>query len=213
MDAGSDRPSGVARERESMRTLIVLASLCASLGLAAFPVKADPIPLDPKAVFHPPSQVGGGGPPTSEIASLPFSFTSPTGTSPGTSSCVIAGVNDDPCDFVNVTGTNWTALYLVILPGDPSTSCSFLDIGFTNCVIDQQGSSSLPSIIDFFGGPGIPNTDAFGVSLVGWSPGTTFEFSTNAPPVITPEPQTIMLALPGVLILIIGERWRKISSL
>src|SRR5438132_991821 len=150
---------------------------------------ADIIPEDPKVVFHPPSQIGGGGPPQSQITGLLFSFLSPTGTSPGTgtgqSPCVIDGVADNVCDFLNISGQDWTQLVFTASPGADLSSCLPI-YGFTNCEVNQQGGPSSPTIFTFFGGPGIPDGVAFGFSVQGWSANTTFDVVAN-----TPEPSTL----------------------
>src|ERR1700722_1464516 len=96
--------------------LLAMAIMIPPFGLS------DPI-NDPKVVFHPPSQGGGGGPPESEITSTSFTFFSPSGTSPGTSACVIDGVDDDVCDFLNISGVDWTQLEFTVSPGGDLSSC------------------------------------------------------------------------------------------
>jgi hypothetical protein len=155
---------------------------------------ADTLLPDPKAVFHAPSQIGGGGPPESEITSTLFSFISPTGTSPGTSPCVIGGVNDDVCDFLNLSGQDWTKLVFTASPGGDLSSCQPL-VGFTNCEVNQQGGPNIPTVFTFFGGPGIPNGVAFGFSTEGWEANTRFDVVANAP-----EPAKLAFLVFGLLI-------------
>jgi hypothetical protein len=150
-----------------------------------------------------PSEIGGGGPPVSHIGGSLFSFLSSTGTSPGTSACVINGVNDSVCDFVNVSGQTWSSLVWTILPGEPLTSCQFT-IGFTNCVVNQQGDATTPSIITFFGGAGILNTQAFGVAAVGWAPNTSFSLAANVP-----EPTSFVLLMAGLAALAARRATRR----
>ena len=147
-----------------------------------------------KVVFHPPSQSGGGGPPESDITETSFTFFSPTGTSPGTSPCVIDGVDDDVCDFLNVSGVDWTVLEFTVAPGGDLTSCQPL-FGFTNCDVLQPGDSTSPSIFTFTGGTGIPDGTAFGFSVQGWATNTEFDVVAN-----TPEPSKSALLLVGLLI-------------
>jgi hypothetical protein len=154
---------------------------------------ASPVLNDPIVVFHPPSQTGGGGPPQSDITGLSFSFTSPTGTSPGTSACVIDGVDDDVCDFLNISGVTWTELEFTVSPGGDLSSCEPI-YGFSNCDVLQQGGTTSPTIFTFSGGTGIPDGVAFGFSTQGWASNADFAVTANAP-----EPAETSLLLAGLL--------------
>ena len=172
---------------------VILSAGAAKGGLVLVP------PDDPFADLGDPSENGGGGPPISHIGGLTFTFSSQTGTSPGTSPCVIAGISDSVCDFVNVSGQTWFNLVWTISPGSPFTTC-LGTLGFTNCSV-QQGDSTHPSIITFFGGPGISNAGAFGVSLVGWNAPTTVSVAANVP-----EPSSVVLSVTA-LVLIAYRAW------
>src|SRR3984885_1319253 len=174
--------------------LSVLLAVTVAMASYAF---SDTVFDDPKVVLHPPSQSGGGGPPQSEITGTIFSFISPTGTSPGTSACVIDGVDDDVCDFLNISGVDWTKLQFTVSPGGDLSSCEPL-YGFSNCDVLQQGGSGSPTIFALSGGTGIPDGTAFGLSTQGWAANAEFDVVANAT-TTTPEPRTATL-LAGVLI-------------
>lgn len=149
---------------------------------------------DPRVVVRPASTPGGGGPPQSQIGDLEFVFTSPSGTSPGDSDCIIDGVPNPVCDFLNVSGQDWRTLEFSMSPGAQFlNTCLFFDVGFTRCEITQIGDATTPSIFTFSGGEGIPNGTAFSVALEGWEPNTTFHVRANVP-----EPATITLLLTGL---------------
>src|ERR1019366_5829741 len=107
--------------------VVSLASLSAALALSVWGGVIDLPPGDPQVADLLPSEPGGGGPPESHIGGLSFSFISPSGSSPGNSACVIAGVNDAVCDFVNVSGQTWSTLTFTISPGALLTSCVFFN--------------------------------------------------------------------------------------
>jgi hypothetical protein len=174
-------------------------------------------PGDPQVADLLPSEPGGGGPPASHIGGLTFSFTSATGTSPGLSPCVIAGISDSVCDFVNVSGQAWETLTITVTPGHSLTACAPISVFYSACVPTQQGDSSTPSILSFSGTPGIGDAEAFSLAVVGWDPGTRFAVSANgAPPPseASPEPGTWLLLLGGLVGLGLagGARWRHFSQ-
>ena len=170
-----------------------MAALTIALTVIPFAF-ADPIVTDPKTVLHPPSQTGGGGPPQSDITGTAFSFISPTGTSPGPSACVIGGVDDDVCDFLNLSGQDWTKLVFTASPGGDLSSCQ-PTYGFTNCEVNQQGGPTTPTVFTFFGGTGIPDGVAFGFGVQGWDANTQFDVVAN-----TPEPTKLTFLLVGLLV-------------
>lgn len=172
-----------------MRTPLLSLSLMMICGPAAA-VAAQIVELEP-------SVPGGGGPPISHIGGLTFSFISRTGTSPSQGPCFIEGIDNNPCDFVNVSGQTWQTLVFIASPGNTLTSCAILEPFFTTCSVDQQGTSVLPSIVRFSGGPGIQSSEAFGLAVVGWAPDTTFTITANAPPAV-PEPGTWCMMLLGL---------------
>ena len=160
-------------------------------------------PGDPQVADLAPSEPGGGGPPESHIGTLTFTFTSLLGTSPSQSACVIAGVNDDVCDFVNVSGQTWNTLTFVVSPGAPLTSCAAFNSDLSSCAPVQQGDSTTPSILFFSGGQGLVNGEAFGIAIVGWSDNTSVLVCANGscsgPPTgVAPEPQSWLLLVVGV---------------
>jgi hypothetical protein len=171
-----------------------LSALLAFALTAASFAFSDPVLNDPKVVFHPPSQSGGGGPLESDITATFFTFFSPTGTSPGTSACVIDGVDDAVCDFLNISGVDWTQLEFTVSPGGDLSSCQPL-YGFTNCDVLQQGDTSTPTVFTLSGGTGIPDGTAFGFSTQGWAADAEFDVAAN-----TPEPSKTAILLAGLLL-------------
>ena len=195
---------------EALGSMRILFLGCCLGAILTMPAVGDVIG-DPQAAELAPSVPGGGGPPISHIGGLTFTFVSATGTSPSQSSCIIGGVNDDPCDFVNVSGQTWQQLTISANPGSLGTSCAILDPFFANCSV-TQGSSSIPSTITFFGGPGISTSEAFSLAVVGWAPNTVFDVSaTVATPGMgsSPEPRTMFTALAGLGICLLTSRIRQ----
>ena len=168
----------------------------------ALAIMVAPFAFAARVVFNPPSQVGGGGPPQSGITTTSFSFISPSGTSPGTSACVINGVDDDVCDFLNISGLDWTHLQFTASPGDDLSSCQPL-YGFTNCDVDQQGGPNSPTVFTLFGGTGVPDGVAFEFAVQGWLSNTEFDVVANSS---APEPSTTGLFLAGLLFVILLSR-------
>jgi hypothetical protein len=190
-----------------LSTLLAITVVIAPLAFS------DTILNDPRAVFHPPSQIGGGGPPQSDITSTFFSFISPSGTSPTmTSPCVIGGVDDNVCDFLNLSGVDWTQLEFTVSPGGVLSSCQAQALsGFTNCDVLQQGNASTPTVFTFFGGTGIPDGTAFGFSTQGWATNTVFDVVANGA-ANTPEPSNMALLLGGLVFAFVLIKRTKIAK-
>jgi hypothetical protein len=153
---------------------------------------------DPVVVFHPPSQNGGSGPPQVGIIGLSFSFITPTGNSPltktsKTSPCVIGGLDDTTCDFLNLSGETWKALEFTASPGGDLSSCE-PSYGFTTCDIIKQGGPGSPTVFLLYGGKGIANDKGFDFVAQGWAADTTFDVVANVP-----EPSKTTLFLAGLL--------------
>jgi hypothetical protein len=165
---------------------------------------------DPKVVFHPPSQSGGGGPPQSDITGTIFSFISPTGTSPSTSACVIDGVDDDVCDFLNLSGVAWTTLQFTVSPGGDLSSCQ-PTFGFANCDVSQQGDATSPTIFTLSGGNGIPDGTAFGFSTQGWAADAVFDVAANGASNV-PEPSGTALLVGGLVLGFVLTKRAKIAK-
>ena len=168
----------------SLRRLLLVAAL--TLSLAAI-VQADTL-NDPKII------VGGtGSAPVGQpipIFGNSFSFISPSGTSPGTSPCVVNGQNDIECLFTNNDtqgdqNVNWLTLQFLISPFQTGITC---DPGpfFAQCGVSENGS------VNFSGGSGIPFGTEFQMIVEGFLPGTGFTGNANVP-----EPATLVLLLTG----------------
>jgi hypothetical protein len=185
----------------------ILLAVTAAMASYAF---SDSVFDDPKVVFHPPSQSGGGGPPQSDLTGTIFSFISPTGTSPGTSACVIDGVDDDVCDFLNLSGVDWTTLQFTVSPGGDLSSCQPL-FGFTNCDVSQQGNSTSPTIFTLSGGTGIPDGTAFGFSTQGWAEDALFDVVANGAANV-PEPSSAASLLGGLVLVFVLLKRAKIAK-
>ncbi|MGH9432900.1 MAG: PEP-CTERM sorting domain-containing protein [Terriglobia bacterium] len=143
------------------------------------------------------------------INSLTFGITSPSGTSPGTSPCVIEGVQVPNCDFVNESGSAWTNLFFAFSPSQPGNnfSCSG-GLWFNTCQFDfgPNGEATgvfffnIPPVVhcdpatdDFCGIPsGSPGDFTF--TVVDFTAPTDFDGQANIP-----EPATFGLFLLGLL--------------
>jgi len=142
------------------------------------------------------------------ITSLTFGITSPSGTSPGTSACVINNVSVPNCDFVNQSGSTWTNLLITFDPFQPgqNPSCGG-GPWFSNCQFNFGQNNELLSVF-FFNSPhsfsctppsnpfcGIPSgfQGDFTFTVVDFQAPTDFEGQANVP-----EPATLVLFLLGL---------------
>jgi hypothetical protein len=169
----------------SLRRLLLVAALTLSLAAIA---QADTL-NDPKII------VGGTGNAPIGLQPVPifgssFSFISPSGTSPGTSPCVVNGQDDIDCTFINNDtqgdhSVNWLTLQFLISPFQNGITC---DPGpfFAVCNVNEDGS------VNFSGGSGIPFGAEFQMIVEGFDPNTGFTGNANVP-----EPATLVLLLTG----------------
>ena len=197
-----------------MKAVMVLGML--ALGLSALS-KADQVPAnDPKI------QTGGPLAASSSVNALlltvsapagiitpSFNIQSPSGTSPGTSPCILIqgpfSTTSPMCYFENDITTDGVGDTITSLtfdaPGiNPSTaSCGFLaGSPFTVCGVD-----SIPGGTAFdFGGGSIAFHQDFTLSFEGFP--ADFDFSTTA--TITPEPSTLFLLAVGLGSLVLYRR-------
>ncbi len=137
-----------------------------------------------------------------------FSITSSSGTSPGTSPCVLNGsVVVANCLFSNESGSNWFNLVFNVPAGQSGLSCQALDF-FTNCSFNAAGT-----MVTFSGGIGIPTNDydddevSFTVEVDNWPSNSNFSAVANVP-----EPPTMALVLSAVGALVAWRRLRSGSS-
>jgi hypothetical protein len=187
--------------------------LLALLITAAVPVaNADQIPTNDPRVKT------GGGPPLSiddlvpaAIITLDFTVESPSGTSPGTSPCILmqGGINtvSPQCLFQNEVSLNGTGLTITALTFDAlginpdSVTCGFLSGSpFSQCGVDPL-SGNAGAEISFFDGA-IPFGSDFTLDFEGFP--QDFSFGTTAG--ATPDPGTFSLVMLGGLAALIARR-------
>jgi hypothetical protein len=143
------------------------------------------------------------------IITATFTIESPSGTSPGTSPCLLIQgttmTTSPKCYFENDITTDGVANTITSLTFDalginPSTaSCGFLaGSPFTVCGVDAIPGGTA---FDFSGGSIAFHQD-FSLSFEGFP--ANFDFSTTA--TITPEPGTLFLLLPGLGSLVLFRR-------
>ncbi|HEV2177325.1 MAG TPA: PEP-CTERM sorting domain-containing protein [Terriglobia bacterium] len=177
----------------------LLVLLCSGVALADNALGGDPV-----------VKTGGGGglAPTGSLGSVPagiittsFTITSPSGTSPGTSPCILTQGNimttSPQCLFENDIALNGVGVTITSLifdaPGiDPNTvMCGFLTGSpFLGCGVDQLEGGGTE--ISFFDGS-IPFHADFTLDFEGFP--QNFNFGGTA---ITPEPGTLALLLGGI---------------
>ena len=169
---------------KATRMLVLIVAVICLAGVT-FADTADP--NDPTIIIR-------GGSTSFDITSDTFSFSSPSGTSPASSPCVIEGVSVPDCSFINASGpeSDWNNLQFDIV--DPlgisgPLSCSALTF-FTSCVADKENH-----VITFFAPPGggIAVGEHFTVEVVNFSPNTTFRETANVP-----EPVSAVLFMTGL---------------
>jgi len=135
---------------------------------------------------------------------LTFTFDSTTGT----------GV----FDFFNAAPATLYSLTFVVTPGGPPSDVSSLFacgvdselsiLPFNNCQFKQAGDTNSPTIVTFYGPPGLPGQSHFAININGFQPGTHVQ-ATAAP---VPEPGTVALCAAGIVLLFAGWLLRKLRS-
>lgn len=158
--------------------------------LTPFAFWANGATIDPQVQVRDAGESGGGGPGTVTVTGQLFTIFTPTGNSPVDSSCTVNGFSDQSCDLINGSGQAWTSLTITIEPGQSFDSCSVLDF-FAACSFIQHGGSGLDSVIYLYGGGGVPDGQAFGISFSGWSADTQLIALANTQD--TPEPTSSAL--------------------
>ena len=124
-------------------------------------------------------------------------------------------------DFRNAGPATLYGLTLTITPGggggegpqvfscDAATDLD-ASIPFTNCLYTNVGGSDSPSIVKFYGGPGLPSQSHFSVELDGFASNVAVSAVATSTPEAVPEPGTLALFLGGVALLL-GRR-RSLKS-
>lgn len=168
--------------------------------------KADQIPVGDPVVKTGGAGGQGGSPSSSSPAGIiiaDFTILSPSGTSPGTSPCILiqSGImtTSPECLFENditLSGTGQTITELVFdAPGVPpnTVTCGFGNGSpFSGCGVDPFGENG--SEISFFGGS-IPFHSDFSLDFEGFP--NNFSFTSTAT-TSSPEPGTLVLLLAGL---------------
>ncbi len=158
---------------------------------------------DPKIVIS-----GNGGAPllnTVTVSGDTFSFVSPSGTSPGTSPCIVNGQTDTDCSIINGNNFTWTSLTFLITPTQGGLSCDGGSF-FAHCSVnDQQGIVTFSQCFDDSCGSGVGPGQFFAMSVEGFLSPTEFAVGANgASPV--PEPASLVLMLTGAAALLRRRR-------
>ena len=206
-----------------MRVLRALV-LCGLVGLSSHRALADAVAVNELVngteilrVLDP-SQYGHGTPADPQVTvhrlrrgSAPFkgyrfSFVAPDGSGS------FDFFNDNPLTLLDLT--------LSISPGGPPNNVPALfDCGvgsdfnflpFSSCSFIQTGDSNSPTVVLFFGGPGLPPFSHFALELAGFEPDTLI--TGMATPANVPEPAPMALLLTGMGTLLAGVRLRKGSA-
>ena len=158
---------------------------------------------DPKIIIG-----GGTGSPLSDTITVTgntFSFISPTGTSPGTSPCIVNGITDPNCGIINGNDTTWASLTFFIHPIQGGLSCDGGSF-FAFCdVNNQQGIVSFSQCFEDSCGSGVGPGQFFAMSVEGFLAGSGFGVGANgANP--APEPASLVLVLTGAAALLRRRR-------
>jgi hypothetical protein len=129
------------------------------------------------------------------ITGLHFQFISPSGTSPGTSPCVINGIDDPTCTFTNDSGVTWFTLTFDIEPSgqQPPFNCE-TNAFFNSCIFNATGTQV--TFLSTIASGGIHVGDTFQVEVDNWEQNTGFAGTANHAPV--PEPGTLALIALGI---------------
>jgi len=195
--------------------IVLLAVLVAILVPVA---QADQIPSGDPVI-----KTGGGPPVRQDAVTVPasiitttFSIESPSGTSPGTSPCVLiqGGImtTSPLCRFQNDISQDGFGESISMLTFDafginPSTvTCGFLSASpFTQCGVDPLGTSGTE--ISFYDGL-IPYGAEFSLDFAGFPKDYTFGTTAS----VSPDPGTLSLVIIGGLGVLIARRMRTASS-
>ncbi len=147
---------------------------------------------DPKIVIG-----GNGGQPFLNTVTVGnnFSFLSPSGTSPGTSPCIVEGeIQDNDCSFINGTSSTWSSLVFKITPVQGNLSCDGGTFFLQCSVNDQLGIITFDMCNSDGCGTGIGPGAFFTTSVEGFLQDSNFDVTATS---LTPEPATVVLMLTG----------------
>jgi PEP-CTERM motif len=155
---------------------------------------------DPKVV------IGGTGAPLLETVTVSgntFSFVSPSGTSPGTSPCIVNSQTDTDCSIINGNDFTWSSLTFLITPTQGNLSCDGGSF-FAHCTVNNKlGIITFSSgCVEDFCTSGIGPGGSFAMSVEGFLAGTGFGVTANG----VPEPASLVLMMTGALVFLRRRR-------
>lgn len=135
----------------------------------------------------------------------------------GTHFDFLAPTGSGEFSFYNADKQTFRSLTFTIFPGGPalpgemlfscSTSSLINIMPFSNCNFLQFGNIDAATVVEFYGGLGLPSQSYFSVDLGGFPRNT--QISVDATFSAVPEPGTLMLCFSGVAALVARQRGRK----